>query len=82
MRLYEITTGLWGESYVRLYAWASSSADANVLARDALARAGRPRRISAALRIEELFNDAAAPFCTLPDDAGWVGPRTGPAVLV
>jgi hypothetical protein len=68
MKLFELQTGGIGESYVRSYAWAGDVGDAVRMFREKVANT---KYATAELRIRELFDATAAPFCTEPDDAGW-----------
>lgn len=64
MSLWEIRTGLEGESYVRAYAWAADEATA----------CREFARINPGLTIRtirRLFSSDTQPFCTLANDQGW-----------
>ena len=63
-KLFEITNGSEGESYVRCYAWAPSAGDAERMAREANGWTG-------ALQSRPLFAADAAPFATMATDHGW-----------
>lgn len=71
MSLYDATNGYTGESYVRVYVWASSETEARKLA-DAAFAASKTPGPTTGLRL--LMRAGAAPFATTPDDAGWEAP--------
>jgi len=68
MKLFEVTNGAVGCSYVRVYVWANDRAEGMALAERAFGQG--------ALSISLLFDPAAdaRPFVTKPDDEGWTGP--------
>lgn len=70
MSLYEITTGMHGESYVRAYAWAESSGQASQLFRAAYpSKEAYPNKC--AFKVQRLFDHDAMPFVTKLSDSGW-----------
>lgn len=64
MKLFEITNGMIGESYVRCYVWAKSCSDALEAAKLEM---GSERKLQCLL----LFEDTAPGFCTKKSDSGW-----------
>lgn len=66
MKLFEITTGYVGESYVRAYAWAADEREAT-----ALFRSANPDQDDNSIIVRELFDGSVAPFCTQSNDHGW-----------
>lgn len=78
MKLFEITNGYIGESYVRCYAWAESTEQALALAREQFRAEEEGRKYGVPrteywerLEIVELFDSSTAPFATRPSDDGW-----------
>jgi len=69
MNLYEITNGYTGESYVRVYAWASSEKRALELAKESFGIANRLKTKD--LEIKLLFSASYPEFCTRPSDDGF-----------
>lgn len=67
-RLFEITNGAIGESYVRVYAWADSEDRALELAHEQFLLAGKSFVNLHAVR---LFAEGMDEFCTAPSDCGW-----------
>lgn len=68
MNLYEITTGGWGESYLRAYAWAESKEQALKMGENEY---GMVFTTSFRIKIRLLFNKDAEPFCTPFSDTGF-----------
>lgn len=66
MKLYEVTNGWTGESYVRVYVWAPDDTAAAEMAREAFG----PGKASS-LCVMELFSADSPPFVTQPSDCGW-----------
>lgn len=71
MKLFEITNGAIGESYVRCYAWASTVEEALTLARLAYQKKYQYMGELSDLQVDELFDGSMPAFCTMPNDAGW-----------
>jgi hypothetical protein len=69
MKLFELTNGYTGESYVRCYAWAADEAHARILYE--LRHGAEPREV------RELFDWEMREFITDLSDSGWEG---GPPV--
>ena len=67
MKLFEITNGWTGESYIRVYVWAGSEHQAVSMANTRLGYAYR----DSDLQVTELFDASAGPFVTAPSDCGW-----------
>lgn len=71
MTLFEITNNYVGESYVRVYAWAETEAQALDMARQRFRTDHVSPGYSRNLTIKALFNADDAPFVTSPSDTGW-----------
>lgn len=73
LTLYEVTNGYIGESYVRVYVWAISEAQALELAQQSFKSAHPNNRsdYSEDLTAKLLFKSDSAPFATRPSDDGW-----------
>jgi len=73
MNLYEITTGGWGESYLRAYAWAASEEQTLKMGEKEYGMSFdtpfSDRRLLIKIRL--LFSDDAEPFCTPFSDTGF-----------
>lgn len=66
MNLYEIRTGMEGDSYERAYAWAESMGEALQKFEDSNPD---PSRAAASIRV--LMKETNAAFCTKISDNGW-----------
>lgn len=64
MKLFEITDGFWGCSYVRAYAW-------SVNENESLEMAKAKFKKGAALEARLLFDSNEKPFCTEVSSEGW-----------
>lgn len=64
MNLYEIRTGIIGESYVRAYVWANDEYEAGGL----FAKTNPGHKIQ---EVRQLLRSTDKPFCTVVDDQGW-----------
>ena len=73
MNLYEITTGGWGESYLRAYAWATSEEQAIKMGESEYGMSFfsffDDKRLLIKIRL--LFSADAEPFCTPFSDTGF-----------
>ncbi len=67
MMLFEIVTGFSDQSYERAYCWARDEEEAAALAKEKF-----PPERHASLRAFLLFRGDDAPFCSDPDDQGWL----------
>lgn len=67
-KLYEVTNGNYGESYIRCYVWTETESEAKKMARTQFENV-LPKL--SALNAIELFNEKEAPFATKPSDHGW-----------
>lgn len=81
--LYEVTNGYIGESYVRVYVWAISEAQALELAQQSFKSAHPNNRsdYSEDLTAKLLFKSDSAPFATRPSDDGWRDRTVTPTVI-
>lgn len=73
MNLYEVRNGYIGESYVRVYIWCRSEAEAVEMARSQFAAERTyldEPEYSERLTAHLLFSSDAAPFVTEPSDSG------------
>ena len=73
MNLYEITTGGWGESYLRAYAWAKSEEQALKMSEYiygmSFSSSFDDKRLIVKIRL--LFSEDDKPFCTPFSDTGF-----------
>jgi hypothetical protein len=79
MKLYEVTSGAIGCSYVRSYVWAHDENEASRLARQAFAAGQNPMAKTAPVAPPQLVelldaDKTTVPFATTPSDEGWQGP--------
>ncbi len=71
MTLFEITNDYVGMTYVRVYAWAETEAQALDMAQQAFRTQHLSPGYSRNLTIKALFNADDLPFVTSPSDTGW-----------
>lgn len=71
MTFFEITNDYVGVTYVRVYAWAETEAQALGMARQAFRTQHLSPGYSWNLTIKALFNADDPPFVTSPSDTGW-----------
>lgn len=70
MKLFEVTNGYTGESYVRVYVFVETVDEAIAIARATYERHGRD---ATTLSARECIDTTTVSygFCTLPSDSGW-----------
>lgn len=71
MTFFEITNNYVGVTYVRVYAWAETEAQALDMARQRFRTDHASPGYSKNLTIKALFNADDLPFVTSPSDTGW-----------